>query len=214
MMNALVWVVLLFVLGLGVMVLEVFLPSGGILGFLSITALIAAISTAFLEMGTAAGMAALAVATVVVPVVLSLAFRWFPETPLGRRVLPPPPDAADTLPDPDGRRRLQEMVGRVGRATTEMLPWGVVEIDGTPFDAMSESGPVDSGAIVEAVRVEGRALVVVAAHRPRIAEHDLTAGPTLAGRPAQAEDEAAEAAARLSPTLESFEFDRFEPPRT
>jgi hypothetical protein len=214
-MMALVWVVMLFVLGLGVMVLEVFLPSGGILGFLSITALIAAISTAFLEMGTAAGMAALAVATVVVPIVLSLAFRWFPETPLGRRVLPPPPDAADTLPDPDGRRRLQEMVGRVGRAATEMLPWGVVEIDGTPFDAMSESGPVEPGAIVEAVRVEGRALVVVAATpRPRIAEPDEAAGSTLAGRPAQAEQEAEETAARLSPTLETFEFDGFEPPRT
>ena len=39
-MNTLVWVVALLVLGLAVMVLEVFVPSGGILGFVSIVALI------------------------------------------------------------------------------------------------------------------------------------------------------------------------------
>ena len=69
-MNALLWVVVLFLLGLCVMVLEVFLPSGGILGFLSLTAIIAAIATAFLEQGVAAGMAALTVAAVVVVMTL------------------------------------------------------------------------------------------------------------------------------------------------
>jgi len=90
-MNTLVWVVALLVLGLAVMVLEVFVPSGGILGFVSILALISAVATAFLEQGTAAGMAALAVVVLAVPAVLSVAVRWFPETPLGRRVLPPAP---------------------------------------------------------------------------------------------------------------------------
>jgi len=88
-MNTLLWVVALLVLGLAVMVLEVFVPSGGILGFVSILALISAVATAFLEQGTTAGMAALAVVVLAVPAVLSMAFRWFPDTPLGRRVLPP-----------------------------------------------------------------------------------------------------------------------------
>jgi membrane-bound ClpP family serine protease len=47
-MSTLVWVVSLLVLGLGVMVLEVFVPSGGILGFVSILALVASVATAFL----------------------------------------------------------------------------------------------------------------------------------------------------------------------
>ena len=66
-MTALVWIVALFLLGLCVMVLEVFLPSGGILGFLSVTAIVAAVATAFLEQGPLAGMIVLAVAAVVVP---------------------------------------------------------------------------------------------------------------------------------------------------
>ena len=159
-MNALLWVVVLFLLGLCVMVLEVFLPSGGILGFLSLTAIIAAIATAFLEQGVAAGMAALTVAAVVVPTVLALAFRWFPETPLGRRVLPPPPDPLETLPDAPGRRRLQELVGRTGEAATEMLPWGIVEVGGIRVDAVSESGPIEAGTAVDLVGVQGRACLL------------------------------------------------------
>ena len=88
-MHSLLWVASLLLIGLAVMVLEVFVPSGGVLGFLSVTAIVAAIVMAFLEQGPAFGMAVLAVAFVAVPAVLALALRWFPETPLGRRVLPP-----------------------------------------------------------------------------------------------------------------------------
>lgn len=208
-MNTLLWVVVLFLLGLCVMVLEVFLPSGGILGFLSVTAIIAAIATAFLEQGAVAGMAALAVAAVVVPAVLGLAFRWFPETPLGRRVLPPPPDPMETLPDAPGRRRLQELVGRTGRAVTEMLPWGVVEIGGTNVDALSESGPIEAGAAVDAVGVQGRALVVIATAAREMAAAANPAEPLQPFPPAQ---EDAPGGSRLSPTLEDFEFERLDPP--
>ena len=206
-MTALLWVVVLLVLGLAVMVLEVFLPSGGILGFLSVTAIIAAIATAFLEQGPVAGMAVLAIATIVVPVVLSLAFRWFPSTPLGRRVLPPPPDARELLPDAPSRLRLKEIVGRTGRAATEMLPWGIVEIDGLKVDAMSESGPIPEGAAVVAVAAQGRALVVSLAATPAAPmETPLQSLPTAQETPGDGP--------RLSPTLETFEFDRLDPPAT
>ena len=207
-MSALVWVAVLLVLGLSVMVLEVFLPSGGILGFLSLTAIVASVATAFLEGGATVGMAVLTVAAVGVPAVLSLAFRWFPETPLGRRVLPPPPDPAELVPDARSRRRLQELVGRRGRAASEMLPWGIVEIDGGMIDAMSESGPIEPGAAVEAVGVQGRA-IVVAAVLPR-----AEAAPPESLRPLRPEKEAAPGEPRLSPTLEEFEFDRLDPPAT
>ncbi|MEI6256331.1 MAG: serine protease, partial [Planctomycetota bacterium] len=66
-MSTLLWVVALLALGLSVMVLEVFVPSGGILGLVSILTLIAGITTAFLEQGALAGMAALAVVLLAVP---------------------------------------------------------------------------------------------------------------------------------------------------
>lgn len=199
-MTALVWIVVLFLLGLCVMVLEVFLPSGGILGFLSVTAIVAAVATAFLEQGALAGMTVLAVAAVVVPGVLALAFRWFPETPLGRRVLPPPPTPDDVLPEADHRRRLRALVGRRGRAASELVPWGTVEIDGGTHEARSEGGPIEPAVAVEVAAVDGGALVVRA----------IAAGPAPA-----AESPAPPAAAPRPPrstTLEEFDFDRLDPP--
>lgn len=202
-MNALVWVVALMVVGLAVMVLEVFVPSGGVLGFLSVLAIGAAIATAFLEQGAAAGMAVIAVTFVAVPAVLAVAFRWFPETPLGRRVLPPPPAPDDVSPAAASRRRLRELVGRSGTATSELVPWGVVEVGGQSCAAVSEGGPIPVGAAVEVVAVQAAAVVVRGL-------------PGTASRPAadgsSSPQPEPEAAGPLSKTLEEFDFDQFDPP--
>ncbi len=196
-MNTLLWVVSLLLLGLGVMVLEVFVPSGGILGFVSIAALVAAIATAFLEQGATAGMASVAVVVLSVPAVLAMAFRWFPETPLGRRVLPPAPEAADVLPDRERRRHVRELVGHTGRTVSELLPWGRVEIGGEAVEALSEGGPIEAGAVIEAVGVQGTALIVRATEL-------RTAAPVESAAP---ENPAVVGGSGLSPTLETFDFE-------
>jgi membrane-bound ClpP family serine protease len=186
------------------MVLEVFLPSGGVLGFLSVLAIAAAVVMAFMEQGAAVGVGVLAAAFLAVPAVLALAFRWFPETPLGRRVLPPPPGADDVLPAADHRRRLRSLVGRSGRVTRELVPWGEAMIDGLPCEAVSEGGPVAEGVEIEAIRVEGRGLVV----RPR-------AGLPPAVAPKQAPappEQSTQTGPILSKTLEEFDFEQLGPP--
>lgn len=200
-MTALVWIVALFVVGLAVLVLEVFLPSGGVLGFLSVVAIGAAITEAFIEGGMAFGLAVLGVAFLAVPAVLAVAFRVFPDTPLGRRVLPPPPGADEVRPGAARRRRLEALVGRRGRAVGELVPWGTVEIDGVACAAVSETGPIAAGAAVEAVGLDATAVVV----RPLVAG----GGPAPRVQPEQPDPPAGDARSR---TLEDFEFEGLEPP--
>jgi membrane-bound serine protease (ClpP class) len=204
-MSPVVWVAALFLVGIGVIVLEVFVPSGGVLGFVSVAAIIAAIATAFLELGVGAGTAMIALSVVVVPVILGLAFRWFPETPLGRRVLPAPPEAADVVPDAPRRRRARDLVGQRGRTTSDLLPWGTVEVGSESLDGVSEGGPIDAGSEIIVVAAQGAAVVV----RPA----PVAAAPKRAAEPvAEPEKPAAPEAPRLSPTLENFTFESFEPP--
>lgn len=206
-MTPLVWIVALFLVGLAVMVLEVFVPSGGVLGFLSVIAIGAAIVTAFVEQGAAFGMAVLGVAFVAVPAVLAGAFRVFPETPLGRRVLPPPPAPDDVRPLAGRRRQLESLVGRRGRAVGELVPWGAVEVDGGTYEARSEAGPIAAGAALETVCVDGAALVV----RPVMEAPGSGSRPepSRAEQPHQSDRAAADA---RSKTLEEFDFEGFEPP--
>lgn len=209
-MTTLVWIVALFLVGLAVMVLEVFVPSGGVLGFLSVVAIGAAIVTAFVEQGRAFGAAVTGVAFLVVPAVLAVALRVFPETPLGRRVLPPPPGDDDVRPLAARRRQLEPLVGRRGRAGGELVPWGTVEIDGTTCEARSEAGPIAAGAAVEVVGVEAAALVVrPVATDGRGAGRHAGPGPSRPEQPDQTNQTAADG---RSQTLEEFDFEDLEPP--
>lgn len=213
-MNTILWVAALILVGLGVLALEVFVPSGGLLGFLSLSALVAGVATAFWSLGALAGMTALAVVVFGVPAALMLALRWFPETAVGRRVLPPPPEPEDLVPAADRRRRARELVGHSGRTTTELVPWGLVEIDGITLDAMSDGGPIDAGAAVEVVAAQGAAVVVrVPEPAPRPATAPVR-GPEPAAadpsQPAAAADAASAGPAAISRTLEEFDFDRLE----
>lgn len=202
-MQTLIWVGLLLLVGLAVMVLEVFVPSGGVLGFLSLVAIGAAIVMAFMEQGAGFGMAVLAVTFAAVPGVLAVAFRWFPDTPLGRRVLPPPPAPEDVIPAADRRRRLRELVGRGGRVISELVPWGAVAVGDGQFEAVSETGPVAAGTEVDVVGVQGAALVV------RIAARAVESAP---GRPEVVEKSDLATPPRLSEVLEEFEFDALNRP--
>ena len=210
-MTPLFWIVVLLAVGLLVMVLEVFVPSGGILGFVSVVAIIAAIVMAFVEQGPAVGMLVLTAAVFTVPGVLIAAFRWFPRTPLGRRVLPPPPDASEVLPDSPLRKRARGMVGRSGRVVREMLPWGSVEIDGTTLEAVSETGPIALGTMVTAVGVQGMGVVVRPVVVESAADEEVTPLPAAPERTFPKQSAAAtDSSAGLSATLEDFEFEKFQ----
>lgn len=193
-MTPLAWVTALVVVGLAAIVLEVFVPSGGVLGFLSVVALVSGVGLAFIEQGPWFGMAVLAVVCMAVPSVLAAALRIFPETPLGRRVLPPPPSADEVVPDADRRAVLRSLVGRRGIATTELVPWGVVVIDDASHQAVSEGGPIASAAVVEVVGVQAGAVVV------------RTAAPVPSSRPSPG-PEATPVAPDLEASLEAFDFE-------
>lgn len=194
-MTAVAWVIALVLAGLAALVLEVFVPSGGVLGFLSVMALLAGVTLAFVEQGAWFGMATLAVTGMAVPVALGLAFRLFPETPLGRRVMPAPPRPDEVVPDADRRTLLRGLVGRRGRTTTELLPWGGVDVDGVPYEAVSESGPIAKDVVIEVAGVQGGAVVVRAALAP----------PTETPRPRPAPDTTVPR--DLEQSLETFDFD-------
>jgi membrane-bound ClpP family serine protease len=164
-MEPWIWAVLLLVLGLGLAMLEVLVPSGGLLGFLAVAAILGAIVVGFVQ-SWAAGLALSAAALVAVPVIVVFALRWWPHTPIGRRVLLGVPREQDILPDSPKVRDLKGLVGRVGRAKSQMLLSGAVVIDGRTYDAMSESQPIEEGQMVRVVQVRGTEIVVRPADKP------------------------------------------------
>jgi membrane-bound serine protease (ClpP class) len=154
-LDPLSWAILLMLIGCGLVVMEVFVPSGGILGFLSAIAIVASIVMAF-NRDTTTGIGFIVVTLVAVPAVIALAFKYWPLTPMGKAFLGELPDEAEVKPL-DPRR---ELVGRVGVAKSKMLPSGSISIDGRLIDAMSQGQAIDVGQPVVVVEVRANRVVV------------------------------------------------------
>lgn len=183
------WAVVLMVVGCGILVLEIFIPSGGLLSFLAFVALVGSMVVAFNQSLTT-GLSFMAVAVLAVPLAIAIAFKLWPKTPMGKAILGELPSEEETRPD-DPRRSL---VGRVGVAQSLMLPSGAVLIDGKLFDAVSQGMAIDPGQPVVVVEVKANRVMV---------------------RPASATESQAAAVAPddvLSRPIEEFGFDSLEDP--
>lgn len=159
MMTPLAWAACLLAFGLLIVLVEMFVPSGGVLAFISGVSIIAAIVLAFRH-SAGTGLAFMATGVFGTMLLLAVGFKFWPNTPLGRRILLDVPTAADAVPEADLRRQRHLLVGKFGKAKAEMLPGGPVLVDGKVYDAMSEGDAIDDGTLVKVVDVRGTRLVV------------------------------------------------------
>lgn len=172
------WAVILLLAGLSLSVLEIFVPSGGVFGVLCLFSIIGAIVMAFRE-GPLTGFAIICGAAAGVPVVVALALKWWPHTPIGRRMLLMTPSQDEVLPESSRLRALKGMVGHVGVTKSKMLPSGAVVIDHQTIDAVSEGPPIELGQKVRVIEVRGNRVVVraIAAETPSEDEENPLARP-------------------------------------
>ena len=147
-LDPLTWAILLMFLGCALVVMEVFVPSGGILGFLSLVSIVGSVLMAF-RRDTTTGMSFIVITLVGVPTAIGLAFKYWPYTPMGRAFLGELPEESDLLPN-DPRR---ELVGQVGVAKSKMLPSGSVLVGGRMIDAVSNGTPIDPGQPIAATEL-------------------------------------------------------------
>ena len=160
MMDALMWSLVLLVVGVGLIVLEVFIPSGGVLSILAALAVIASVVVAFTG-GWVSGVIMLVTMMIVLPLFISGMIRWWPHTPIGRMVvLNIPENEDDVLPDTAEYRALRSLVGRRGVAKTKMLPSGAVVVDGLVYDALSDGVAIEAGQPILVLAVRTNRVIV------------------------------------------------------
>lgn len=176
-MDPIAWAIALIVIGCALVVLEVFIPSGGLISFLATLALLGGLIMAF-RRDAATGLGFLVLTVIAVPTVVGLAFKYWPRTPMGKAFLGELAHEGDLVPD-DPRR---ELVGRVGIAKSKMLPSGAIQIDGKMIDAISQGMAIEPEQAVVVVEVKGNRVMVRLADeeetsRAAVASDDLLSKP-------------------------------------
>jgi membrane-bound ClpP family serine protease len=165
------WILLLAVI---LFVLEIFIPSGGILGVLSALAFIAAVVAAFVTGGLKLGTTFMACTAILIPALTYLLIKLWPKTPFGQRILIELPDPSSVLPD--RQRQRQQLIGQRGVAVSPLLPAGAIRIQGRTLDAISDGMSIDKGTAIEVIAVRNNAIVV----RPATAATATEGEPTAA----------------------------------
>ncbi|HET6326009.1 MAG TPA: NfeD family protein [Planctomycetaceae bacterium] len=180
--------ILLLVVGLALIVCEVFIPSAGLIATLATLCIAGSVAAAWSAWAsshpTYFALYALAL-LILIPSAISSAFYLLPRTAFGRKVLLEAPDLDEVTPYQEEQRQLLRLVGHVGKTLTLLNPGGLVEVNGTRQHCESEGLLLEAGTPVEIVAVKGNSVVVrPVEHRPSQAsdadlKRDQSAGESL-----------------------------------
>lgn len=145
----------LFVIGIFLMIMEIFLPGGivGALGFVSIvTGLVMA------SYDTQQGLASLGIAVIVTVIVAVLLVKRFGVKGLFNKFI-----LGETQRNEEGYvapKDQRDLLQKEGIALTPLRPAGMVKVDGKRVDAVSVGGFIAAGTPVVVIQVEGTRVVV------------------------------------------------------
>jgi membrane-bound serine protease (ClpP class) len=157
------WGLILFGVALGIVALELVIPSGGLLGLLSGGAVIASVVSFFMYSATA-GIVAILTYLILTPIVIVFGLKLWINSPLGRMVVlggavtedeAPPPGPPGSMAGAAAARAadLRHLVGAAGVTITSLRPVGVVRIGDHRIEALAENGTIDPGQPVVVTEV-------------------------------------------------------------
>lgn len=168
-----IFAILLLIAGLAILIAEVFVPSGGLLGVITFLTLLVSLVFAYRAWGTSHSnifYAFLVMLLLLVPTTIGIGFYVLPRTSLGQRVLLEGPEAQQLTPFAKETERLQRLIGKFGSTQTLLNPGGLVRVEGERLHAVSEGLPIEPGESVRVVDVQGTRVVVRRGTPPPVAD--------------------------------------------
>lgn len=147
----------LFIVGLGLVVAEILIPSFGLFTVMCCACFVGSVVIAF-DVSTTAGVIFVVAAFVAVPITVFSGFRFLSKSRLGGWLFlsaPDTPEIVDKIYEDNSR-----LIGREGVAVTPLRPSGMADIDGERVPVVTEGDLLDSRRRVQVIAVEGNRIVV------------------------------------------------------
>jgi membrane-bound serine protease (ClpP class) len=148
--------IVLALVGFLFLLAEVFFVSMGMFGLISAGCLVAADWIAYERVSPGFMWAMIAVEVVAVPLLLKGAFAVLPRLPFGRGMMlaAAPPETHSAV------ERAEHLLGRAGKAVSDLRPSGTAQFGDERRSVVSDLGVIPAGSDVVVVAVEGYRIVV------------------------------------------------------
>jgi membrane-bound serine protease (ClpP class) len=159
--RVLLLAIVLLCLGIGLVVLEVLLPSGGLISVLATGAFVGALVLGFME-STTTGVIFIAVIIVCLPITVAWSFKFFPRTAIGKKTILNP-----TVETPAQRgtagvsdEDYTALIGKKGVAITPLRPSGIALIDDKRYSVVTSGALLDKNTPIVVTEIQGNSIVV------------------------------------------------------
>lgn len=151
-------IILLFLIGMGLLILEAFLPGFGLPGITGSIMEIAVIVLTYIHYGGVAALGITVCILAIMGIVVSLALRSASKGRLSKSamVLNDAEDASVM----DVSEDMKVFLGKEGVTTTVLRPTGMAEFDGVRLNVESEGEFIPSETPVVVHRIDGRNMIV------------------------------------------------------
>ena len=152
-------ILICFLIGIGLMVLEAFMPGFGLPGISGIILEVVAVVLTWMNHGPVAALGMTLIILSILAIAISMSLRSAANGKLSRSKLV----LNDTESNEAGYRSTEDLdvlLGREGVTTTVLRPTGMAEFDGVRLNVVSEGEFIQSGTRVQIVRVEGSRILV------------------------------------------------------
>jgi membrane-bound ClpP family serine protease len=151
----------LFVLALVIFVIDIMIPSGGVLIGVTGLLILASVYCAFLHSVTT-GIWMVIATCLSMPLMFWLFLVIWPRTPVGKKLIVEPTPADEFVWSDAGEAGAATvLLNAIGFTLGEMLPSGLVQIGDKTYEAFSETGPIEKGVPVKVMRLDIGRLVVI-----------------------------------------------------
>tara|TARA_B100000959_G_C14956297_1_gene613889 strand:- start:50 stop:610 length:561 start_codon:yes stop_codon:yes gene_type:complete len=156
--SPIIWAFVCIAIALALFVIELFVPSGGLIAILGGLAVVASL-IAFYVHDINTGLIATGTYIVFGPILAWIAFKIWASSPLAKQMIlggivnEDSDEARQRLQSKQQERlaHLQPLVGKEGKTITVLRPIGVIRIDGRRIDAMAEAGSIEADCAVVVV---------------------------------------------------------------
>ena len=147
--------ILCLLVGVALMVVEVFIPGFGLPGVSGLVLLIAGIALTWHTYGAVAGLAVTLIALALAGISISVSVKSAATGKLSRSAL-----ILNNVTPPQEHEEKEALLGKEGVTLTVLNPVGVAEFDGVRLNVSSEGDYLGKGVRVRVHQVEGAKIIV------------------------------------------------------
>ncbi len=150
----------LSLLGFIAIILEFFVPSAGVIGFIGAGCVITGIVLTYTNFGLMAGTIFLIICAILGPLIIFLYFKIFPKSFIGRKlILSKKQESREGFVSGEASK-YGDLIGCEGVVDTKLRPIGKILISNTLYNATTQGEFIDKGTHIKVLNVVGNRIIV------------------------------------------------------